>query len=401
MENLNSTRGPERRKEYGLVTPFHAATLQAFAKEMPEKAAELDAVLSEIDRQAVENFGVYESETKPGVSFSYSKLSISPEIIRHFASSFGGQQEADVALPEEVEKDNEEAKRQDYFLFSAFAPPPDGNAFTAQDVAIDRFIRLLPQVANSIRNGKAPPEITIYMLGAPTGFGGTVTSEWTQSIKAQGLEPQGELYAEFVQKHARNDKSARIVLQGISRGAVVAQKTSAALTDEMRTKARLLLDNPAGEHTDKSGGNDGLQIAAGIAAETIARLVFDDMMKTLNKEGPKFMDALIEKTGIQKDGSVQTALKRGAVLAEASALLKGSSLDTESTRAYIRRAMYDPLTFSRERLAEIYAKQQEGNRLPFLKNGKSIEVPFKGTHFFIYDRYKRWAQILDFVKNTK
>ncbi len=406
IQKNSPKQSPEKEesgKEDVIRTPFHTATLQAFAKELPEKATELEAVLTEIDRQAVENFSVYESEAIPGVSFSYSKLAITPEIVQRFATTFkntsASSETVEEQLPEDTDKQSD-AKQQDYFLFTGFNPPPGGNAFTVQDVAIDRFIRLLPQVANSMRTGVTPPNITIYMLGGPTGLGGTVTTGWLNAARKDSIDADATLYAEFIERHAHGGDNASILLQGVSRGALVAQKTSSKLPNELQKISQRLLDNPAGEHERGSVfSKKGRQVAAGFLEE-LQYQGQGDIMKTLSKEDAKFREALVRRKGLKPEGAVQKVLKLGTVAAEAFELIRGTSLDTEKNRSYIRRGLYDPTTFSKERLEEVNGKEFDAINAHIFKRGAAVEAPFKGRHFFMYDRYKHWEKVLDFVKKT-
>ena len=397
---------PEEQKEK-FHTPFYAPTLEAFAKEIPEKEKSLEKVLNEIDTQAIGNFAVYKSETMPDVSFSYTKLTITPETIERLRGRIPSESEG--MIPEkEIGEEGEEktnAGKQHYFLFTAFSPPPGGNAFTVEDVGIDRFIRLLPRVARPLNAGEPVPAVEIYLLGAPTGFGGSVSKEWIENVKASGLETHGKLYAEFIAKHVPHEvpkdlEDTHVVLQGVSKGAVAAAKTLKYLPEEIASSTQRLLDNPAGDH---EGGTvsrwiKGSQAALGLIGETVSRMLFDDMLKGLMKTDKGFIDALSEKTGIAKDDEETLKLKRGAVFAEAVALLKGTDLDTDENRAFIRRGVLDPLTFNPKRFMDTL--QKETPTVPLFKKGKAMEAPFKGHHFFIYNRYKRWAKILDYVENS-
>ena len=98
-------------------------------------------------------------------------------------------------------------------------------------------------------------------------------------------------------------------------------------------------------------------------------------------------------------GSYASVLAARAV-AEAWALFKGSPLDTENTRSYIRSAVFDPLTPSPTRLVNWMKRD---NSLPLGKAniGKSLEVPFKGFHFNFYHSYKRWSIILKSLNGEK
>lgn len=407
MEKTPLIQGLEKQRDE-IRTPFHTATLNAFTKEFPKHAEQLDRVLSEIDRQAVDNFSVFESKSGPGMAFSYTTLSLTPDLIKQLgkmeASSENLHEKDSQEQTEGTEKDID-AERQDYFLFTAFSPPPGGSAFTVQDVAIDRFIRLLPRIANSMRNRTTPPKITVHLLGAPTGLGGKVSPEWIEEIKTKGLDGYGPKYAEYIEGTLPDDGGAEkrhVVLQGVSKGAIVAQKTSAVLPERLQKVTQRLLDNPGGEHKSGSLSSwiSGAQVLKGMVQETIARSLKDDMMKTLLKEDKKFVEALMERKGMVKDDTREAVRKRAAVWHEGLTLLRGTSMDTESQRSFIRRGINDPLTSSRQRLAGIEQKKAAGVVTPVFTNGKSMEVPFKGSHFFIYNRYKRWAQILDFVNKT-
>lgn len=398
-------------------TPYFEVTLKEAGEALPEKKKELQTVLQEIDTQGLENFAVFQSKAFPGVAFSYTKLTVTPEIIRDLSTtSLSGEADPSIRTPDDaaatISEENTEgveegksARRHDYFLFTAFAPPPDGHALTVQDMAVDRYIRLLPRVANAMSRGEPIPEVNVYLLGAPTGFGGSVTPEWIENIKKEGPDGYGKLYAEFVALHEPKgtEEAPHIVFQGVSKGAVIAERASRCLPEELQEHTQRLLDNPAGHHGDKKLFRwvKGAQAAVGLGAETMARMLLDDTMKGLMEKGKTLIDRLSEKTGILKDNETQTKLKREAAIAEGIMLVKGSSLDTETTRSFIRRGIYDPLTFSLKNLMNIRREQRDGVPVPFFGKGKTTEVPFKGHHFFLYDRYHRWGTIFDFVKNTK
>lgn len=402
----------EANKSPELHTPYYSVTLEAFSKEFPEQRAELKTVLDEIDKQGLENFASYKSEEMQGVSFSYTKLAVTPELIKRLSlpEVQNGQQVAGEIAKEDESTDEEKisAKRQDYFLFTSFGLPPDGHAFVAGDIGIDRFIRMMPRVARPMSKGEEVPSVNIYLLGAPTGFAGSVTPQWIDQVKKEGLEAHAKLYAEFIKKHEPvKDDNRHIVLQGVSKGAVVAEKTSKYLPEEVQKDTQRLLDNPAGDH-EKGQYIKGAEVVIGMVGETVARTLFDnDIMKPLMKVGGPFIDQLSEKTGIAKDDREQSKLKWKAVLAESLALIKGSPMDTESTRSFIRQGIMDPLTFSPKRLFDIWKKERKSNQedqgatFPMFAKGKTLEVPFKGEHFFIYNAYKRWNKILEYVESRQ
>jgi|SRR3989344_966058 len=405
MASLEQPKSIEEKQEF--QTPFCNVTLKEFTEAHPEKREAMRTVLKDIDAQAMDNFEIFNSERFPGVSFSFSKLTVSSEIIERLAAQKNTgtppDQKDENAEIEEGKEEGVGAKRHDYFLFTAFAPPPDGHALTVQDVAIDRYIRLIPRVANALKLGEKPPEVNVYLLGAPTGLGGSVTEEWIEEIKENGLEKYGEMYAEFVEQHEAEHAEPHVVLQGVSKGAIIAERTSKYLPEELQEKTQRLLDNPAGHHeqTPVIRWLKGAQVALGLAGEGVARMVFDDSMKSLMKQGGALTENLKKTKGIPDDEAVQTKLKQSAALAEGLALMKGSPLDTESTRSFIRRAIYDPLTISPTWLHEVWKKSSEGKKAQFFKKGRSVESSFKGHHMLFYNRYHRWSTILDFAQNSQ
>lgn len=129
-------------------------------------------------------------------------------------------------------------------------------------------------------------------------------------------------------------------------------------------------------------------------------MLFDDTMKGLMKRGNAFINYLSLEKGIPKDAPEQLKLKWKATIVEVWTLIKGSSLDTDGVRSFIRRGMYDPVTFSMGRLFEIWQKSNQGKGAQFYQDGKSVEAPFRGQHMFFYNRYKRWSTILDFAEGS-
>ncbi|OGF81078.1 hypothetical protein A2930_00715 [Candidatus Giovannonibacteria bacterium RIFCSPLOWO2_01_FULL_45_34] len=395
----------ESQEKPKLHTPYYEVTLKEFAEAHPEKAEAMKTVLDEIDKQGIKNFDVFRSEAMPGVAFSHTKLTITPELINKLSKNSNVAETEPQAKEDDVEGKEEktDAKRQDYFLFTAFAPPPDGHAFTVQDVAIDRYIRLLPRVAGALKRGEKPPEVNVHLLGAPTGMGGAVTEEWIENIKKNGLDAHAKLYSEFINgQEPENGKDVHVVLQGVSKGAVVAEKTSKYLSEKLQKNTQRLLDNPAGEHEQKEMWTKGKQVVQGLAAETLWRMVADSKMKDLMKLGGPFAEKLAEEKNIPKDGNEQKKLKLKAALAEGLALFKGSPLNTENTRSFIRRGIYDPLTFTPKRLFDIWRKGgKEKGSFPMFQKGRSLEVPFKSLgHFFFYNRFDRWNKILGYSENA-
>lgn len=413
LESSLRTRSPEKFADFHI--PNYQPTIDAFAKEFPEAKEALETTLDEFERQALKNIGVFSLKEKDSlgreqpksevVSFPYTTVKVNREIILRLGqklrslgalSSFSNLSEDNGGPLSEPDSAGPNDRQRDYFLFTAFAPPPEGHPFTLSDVAIDRFIRVLIQVADPLSRRELSPEVTIHLMGAPTGVGGTVTPAWIEHVKSEGLDAHAELYAAYINEHApANLANAHIVLQGVSKGALIAEKTSHKLSKSLRGITQNLLDNPAGHHTP---GIDsvlkGGQVAAGLAVETATRLLLDEsMMKPIQRGGKGFIRQLSARMEIDQDTPEQLALKREAAIAEGLVLIKGSPIDTEGTRSYIRSAVYDPLAF---RWSRLFRQWNGGKGLAggSQKIGKSIEIPFYGSHFFFYRSYRRWATIL-------
>ena len=413
MVALERSGSLENQNEF--QTPFCNAILKEFTKQYPEKREAIKTVLKEIDAQAIHNIDVFQSTKFPGVRFSHSKLTVTQEFVEKLGS-FQFPNTPPSASPEATGRGEEtegepRAKRHDYFLFTAMNPPPGGHALTVQDVAIDRFIRLLPLVAGALSRGEKPPEANVYLLGDTTGLGGTVTTEWVQGVKDRGFDQDGELYAEFIKqvelKNVETGREPHIVLQGVSKGAVVAEKTSKHLPKNLLAHTQRLLDNPAGDHGDEAileRARKGLQVLIGYKSESDYHSK-GGIMQTLGAYGGPFTrfltSHLAKEKNIPEDSRGQQLLKWRVVFSDVWNLVKGSSLDTEETRSFIRRGIDDPVTESETRTRDVQEKVKGGIPVPFFSSGKSSEVPFKGRHFFIYDRYHRWSTILDFVKSAK
>ncbi|OGG79753.1 hypothetical protein A3A39_04505 [Candidatus Kaiserbacteria bacterium RIFCSPLOWO2_01_FULL_54_13] len=410
--SLEHPKSAEKPGEFR--TPFCNAIFKEFIAQYPEKTEAIKTIFKEIDAQAIDNLDVFRSTRFPGVSFSYSKLTVTPALIEKLGSlQFSETPTAAISeTPEKTEgaEADPNAKRHDYFLFTAMNLPPGGHAFTAQDVAIDRFLRLIPLVAVPLARGEKPPQVNIYFLGDTTGLGGSVTPKWLIGTQLRGFNQDGELRAEFIKKvenaEPETEDKPHIVLQGVSKGAIIAEKTSRYLPQHLRKHTQRLLDNPAGDHGDEAildRARKGLQVLAGYRRE-LAYHAGSNMMQNLSAEGGPFIryfsNYLATKKGVPEDNRSQRSLKWGVVLSEVGNLVKGTSLDTQEVRSFIRRGIDDPVTKSDARTREVQEKVARGIPHPFFQRGRSSEIPFKGRHFFIYHRYHRWSTILDFAQKA-
>ncbi|MDP3888867.1 MAG: hypothetical protein Q8Q24_02370, partial [bacterium] len=238
VESTELTALPESRS--ALQVPYSEAAHEFFGEKYPDQKQKLARVLERMDRDALDNFRVYSSERFPGVSFSYTKFTLDKNTLFELSGIHG--------------KENEENQpKKDFFLFIAASYPPGGHPFWSYDMAIDRYIRCLPSLAGAFKRGESIPQTNIYLLGVPHGFGGSVTPDWLETVKNRGFESQAKLYADFITA-CEKDVDTHLVLQGISKGAVVAEKTSKFLPQNLQSVTQRLLDNPIGYHRGKLKG---------------------------------------------------------------------------------------------------------------------------------------------------
>lgn len=401
LGEISSTEG----SRVDLCTPYSIVTTESFSEKFPERKPLIRTVLKELDRQMIENFKQFKSEKLP-VTFAYTKVAITPQLLERLGS------------PSKVDHKDSSNEWKDYFLFSAMGLPPEGSPFTVQDVGIDRFIRSLTPVARALREGQVPPEIAIYFCGSPTGFGGEVSPEWIQMVNKEGMDVHGKLYAEFIEQEelkrrkldpvsntaiaeasSKNKKTPKhIVLQGVSKGAVVANRTFSHLPEGLQQTTQQLFDNPAGHH--KRGIINslvrGTQAAVGLGREIWRTR---DIGKALSDAGTNHLSTIQKEKGLLADSPEQKKLKMSAFLADGKSLFLGEPVDT-TQRSYVRRGIQDPLTTTRAEIEALQKNIQE--KTPVIsETDKSLETRFMGNHFFFYNRYKRWAQILDYCSGAK
>ncbi len=403
-----------------LKSPYAIAFMERAQRKIPENVGGMNVILEDIDRQAVENFGLFKPEKFPGTEISYVKLSVTPDLVRKIAAT--GETKQDQPPVEKEETDEGEAKNEVAFLFTAMGKPPDGNAYTAEDMGIDRFIRFIPRVARAMKDKNQIPNIDIYLMGAGTGYGEKASQELVDEIKKRGLDVRGEIYSEFVQKilNGKDLDQTRVLLQGVSMGTTTADKTFSQLPDQIKRVTHRLFDNPAGTHSPSLLNKwRGLQATIGLGAEFIQKEGFNSVAKTLGRTKDSFVEYLFKQKGLKPDTPSEKKTKDDLFKAAGFKLLTGMPLnvgtqeDTDETRwtkrrPYIRRGLYDPLTTTPARIAEITRRQgtpietHSGNestiKVPMKKKGRALEVPFKGTHFFMYENFDRFNQIINYCK---
>ncbi len=372
----------------------------------PEEAEDLHQLIAEIDRQMVENLDIVESTKFSGVSYTHTKISITPETINRIYGRQDQNQELSLDQPAE---EQQEPTRHTIVQFGSFGIPPEGHALSMGDQIIDRAIRESSLVSNRM-DSQQPAEVTIEVLGSPTGFGGAVTPEWGDAIKQQGQQAYVELYSEYLNQNVLPDldhktaeqqqqlmQNQQLTFQGTSRGAIIAYKLGQAMPEEVQKNLSILMDNPAGHHKDeKFRWLKGLKLPVGLVGEFLGRAVFDDTLKSLMAGDNQRVQVMSQKLNLldREDQADQDKMKQSITLSEGLGLISGQSLEGQSMRAYIRWATEDPLRLNGLRKLKLLHKKFDS--LAGLQDREHgiRAYAHRGTHFFSpYKNYRRWRTI--------
>lgn len=341
---MESSLTPERQGQQPLEATYVTIVKDIVHKKIPQHERSFDTTLDEINRQITgDGLFQWESADQPGVKFLAGHLSVGADLIQKIAAQNTQVSEAQTA---EEDVDEQRLERYVYFVEPSFGLGDDGSALSALDMGIDRFIREMPKVARAIRKGEKPPTVDIYLIGGPTALGGQITSEFVDSVKQNGFAEYGKLYAEFVRQQLAGtdlDKT-RIVLQGVSKGAITSDKTFASLPTNIQERTQLLYDNPAGTQGQNLPTQIGrsINMAAGIAAEVGIRMVAGSVKGGAFAGQKEFYRAILQEKGIEPDSEEQKKLK-GTLFTqgEIAALAKGTPLNSDQ-RSYSRISTPDP-----------------------------------------------------------
>jgi hypothetical protein len=394
MERQPITGNNEQKPQ--LKEAIEAPYVSTIRKEARDKIEGHDRSLSfifnDINNQAIDSFEVYQSEKYPGVSFSTIHLSVTPELIKRLTDNY----------PFPQEENPSETKDQTWFIEPAIGFGDIGNAFSALDIGIDRFIREMPKVSRALKNGETPPKIDIFVLGSPIAFGGTVTSDWNKEVAETGFDAHGKLYADFVERNLPEDlDNTRVVVTGPSRGSLTSERTYHFLPEEIKVHTQGLYDIPVGTHLDilPSQFVKSANMAVGMGAELGVRMVADRTTKDLGKtEGP-FYKKLRELKDIPTDSKEQSGLKLSASKHELMTLAKGTKPDLEE-RGYYRAPDLDPTNIKPEGLIDRglsfirrrpFAFRSKGNKLIISTSRKAHNFPWKKS-------FDRWESILEYCE---
>lgn len=408
-------------------------TFKEIQRNKPEISGQMQIILEEVERQALENFTIYKSETYPGVSFSYTRILVTPEIVKKIAQLDPQSELADIDL----DKLTYSSKTRLNVGFGPFAPPPEGHALGLLDMATDRFIRNLARIAQAMKKGEPIPKVEIITVGTPVGYGGTTTKEYLKDLIKDGFETNGKLFGELLNKLTAGIdlENLSLLVQGASMGIVNADKAANHLPQALRDKTLVLLDAPAGHHSPHLKDRwrlKGTQTILGFAAETGVRMATDRRLKGQTKRTKDFYAYLAQTKDIPTDNRKQTLMKWLALGENAWNLGWGTEIDTEHVGTTLRSGIYDPLTARPGRILEIrrkigqpvetaYQKRRKEHpedyndakekypspdqakiNLPTRHRGKALEFPYTNTHFWFYSkRFNRWQKIIEYCQSEK
>lgn len=362
----------EKTEQAPLRSPYFWAALDEVRKKHPEQEGKVRQILEKIDQQGALNAATFQPAEDPNLRVPFTKVSLN-----HILPQKPPEQGVSNSSQKEI-----------YVIFAGFAYPPAGHPFTPWDIVYDRVISSIPAVLSSNR------DVEVYSIGFPQGLGGKVSTEYVEGIKA-GFEAYGRLYGQFVKKvFGENDPKARVVLQGMSFGSTMAELAARELDENQKKRVQLLLDNPAADH----GILDlkDLQVPVAFLGESFVRTQFDPRVQSSMEAEKiflkKFKDLLSQKGIEWEDDQNQADLKQEATRADIVNLIKGSPLETD-TRLFIRRGIWDPLSFPSAGFLETLRRKVK-NKIVAEKRGKSLEFGIGATHFINRYRVDKWSRIL-------
>ncbi|OGK55016.1 hypothetical protein A3H78_00890 [Candidatus Roizmanbacteria bacterium RIFCSPLOWO2_02_FULL_36_11] len=347
--------------------------------------------LTAIDQQSVDNLILFESEKYPGVKFPITTIDV--EKIPPMLSFAQRPPETPDAVATPIQ-------HEDYVLFTAWAYPPDGHPWTAQDMVYDRVISEL------VKASKPNSSVRVHVVGYPNCLWGQLTPEWVEGLKKTGFAQYGEALSDYVNQIASESNDGRIILQTMSMGSPITQAVVDRLPDQTKPRARVLHDNPAGIYP----GIKGFEMLAGFIGEGGIRKL-EAKTKQIGRAGTEFyqqMKTVLAARQIEAiDDPEQLKLKKKAGLTDAKNAIKGTELDTSEVRTFIRKGILDPTTFSPLDLFR-YISQSVMGKSYTLNNvddrdddqignpryHKSLQIAHRSFHNINRFRAKKWRRML-------
>lgn len=392
-EQLKTTATPD-----ALHAPYYKVILDDVDRYQPTYKNEVRLLLNDVDRQSIANTHIFASQSFPDTSTSYTHVSVNQLV----DEAFGEQNprfQAAITAPKDSAK-------KIHVILSGIG----GNAFTPGDILYAKAVESIAKVTNPALRGEQPPDVAIYSIGLPLGKFGTVSETWNQAVKHDGFAPYGQLYKELLEQVIPNlhDENVSITIHGMSLGSNNAVALQEAFGNNVPQNMRFLLDNAASiENTHPLIRlAKGVQMGVAFGLETAGRLQFDNRLKKVIKNEPEFYTGLQTALDQQDDTKEQKKLKGEANRQDALNLtVRAKGKINPLVRTYQRSGLFDPTTFSIDRIRRAFRKKggyqdlsQEEKATLAEKRKKPFKAVINESHYINRSsekRIARWAKNID------
>jgi hypothetical protein len=383
-----------------LEAPYITAVKTVVKEKMPDQVEDFNKFFDLMNNELMGNgegkgLFIWESKVYEGVSFLAAHIHISESWIQKLSSN-------NLNVPKRL---NPSRKDQIRFIQPANGHDNDGSGLSVLDMAFSPSIDIAHLIATAITDKEEPPTGDIYLLGSPRAIGGKTTNKFNdlaeagkdfkdKHYNALGFYPHGVIYAEFMEEFVPENEvdllNTRIVLEGVSKGTVTADRTYHHLSQAVKDRTQVLLDNVAGVH----GSNLPTKIGRGanlllFLAEVGVRFK-NPIGKELVRTQPQFYKDISEKLGIAPDTEEEKKLKASLEKIEYMTLWHGTPID-KSERKFVRIPTPDPanISFKAMRRAFSFGRQARPRAIQDLayQEGEAIFFPNSNkVHMWNWER---------------
>lgn len=392
-------RTPEVERESFLESPFNQvimarARAEAEGQEDPRawlEGARDNAVLADalnaIDQQAYENYDQLQPDNAEGAAFPMTHINV-----REIATKLG------ISLPEPQEGHPSAGEKRTYVVIPGFDPPAQqDHAMASWEAVYDRVFTSLRRVANGA-------DVDIRIIGYPYGAGGKMTEAWAKKVEDEGFAAYGEALGQQVSEMTR--ESHKVVINGHSMGAKVAESISAYLDQDTKDKTTLLLDSPAITNNVLQGA----RMVAALATGALGPLSFKEMGARAKAMVPhkEFLMKLAREKGLDvptagNEEAAHDKLGKKSFTGDLLRIVKGKAGMTGEgdVRAFVRANWFAEALGNPRRFIEHYVRREKGELQVFDdQNSRWMHVPTDEKH--VPDRldYKKWTGIVTALSGT-
>lgn len=400
----------ETQPKVSLEAPYISAVKARVAELLPEESQKFNNFFDLMNEELMgqgegKGLFVWESKKYKGVRFLAGHIHISKDWIKKLSSQ---KLESPFQLRRRI-------KSQVRFIQPAFGRGNDGSALSVLDMAFSPALDITHTIATAIKSGEEPLTGDIYLLGSPTAIGGKTTGWFNGKVNAArernlGFNSHGEIYAEFMREHLPQNpkelKGTRVVLEGVSKGTITADRTTRYLTELVKDRTQVLLDNPAGVH-----GN-GLPTKIGRGANMLLFLAEASVRrniigKVLSKTQPQFYKDISQRLNLEEDSEEQKKLKGELAHSELVTLWHGNPINKREKR-YIRISTPDTANISFKAIRRaLYLKFKEKPTIQdwAYQEGEAVIFPNSNKlHMWNWERNIKsgsWSRKMDSIIRTK